>query len=74
MRNYNKSTLPRYNETDNYKYLIETYEKIGRSEINKNNIKIGCFYITLAYIFSLETGSERAKKLHRILKMHGREE
>ncbi|MEQ8897960.1 MAG: hypothetical protein RID23_12785 [Roseovarius sp.] len=39
-----------------------------------NDIDAACFFLTYAYIFSLEVGAPEAFDLHARLKAHGREE
>ena len=59
------------NDRNNLSYL---YESIGKSELKKNNIDAGCFFLTNAYTYALEQNLNSAKKIHGILKLYGREE
>ena len=59
------------NDRKNLKLL---FESLGMLELKKNNIDAGCFFLTNAYIYALEESLSSAKKIHKILKLHGREE
>ena len=50
------------------------YERLGMSELKKNNIDAGCFFLTNAYTYALEQDLSSAKEIHDILKLYGREE
>jgi hypothetical protein len=54
--------------------LVTLYQKAGLSCLDANEVDAGCFYLTHAYIFALETGSARAGDIHTILVSYGREE
>ena len=54
--------------------LCLLYERLGMSELKKNNIDAGCFFLTNAYTYALEENLNSAKKIHEILKSYGREE
>ena len=59
------------NDRNNLSFL---YESLGMSELKKNNIHAGCFFLTNAYIYALEANLNPAKKIHEVLKLYGREE
>ena len=59
------------NDRNNLSFL---YETLGMSELKKNNIDAGCFFLTNAYTYALEENLKSAKKIHEILKLYGREE
>jgi hypothetical protein len=40
----------------------------------QNTLDATCFFLTQAYVFALDAGSDQAKDLHRRLKDYGREE
>lgn len=53
--------------------LVDLYERAGSDALDIGNIEAGCFYITHAYIFALETGSKATGRLHGLLTRLGRE-
>ena len=61
----------RQNDRNNLSLL---YESLGMSELKKNNIDAGCFFLTNAYTYALEENLNSAKKIYDILKLYGREE
>jgi hypothetical protein len=61
-------------EANDYAQLVSLYRQAGLSCIDVNDVDAGCFYLTHAYIFALEVGSDQAKELHKILVAYGREE
>lgn len=61
-------------EKNDYPGLVTLYRQAGLSCIDANDVDAGCFYLTHAYIFALELGSNQATELHKILVAYGREE
>ena len=54
--------------------LVDIYDMLGAEELEKGAITSGCFLLTQAYIYALESGDLRASRIHKILQSHGREE
>ena len=54
--------------------LALLYKSLGMYELEKSNIDAGCFFLTNAYTYALEENLNSAKKIHKMLKLHGREE
>ena len=54
--------------------LIDIYDLLGAEELEKGAITSGCFLLTQAYVYALESGDLRASRIHKILQSHGREE
>ena len=54
--------------------LVDIYDMLGTEELGKGAITSGCFLLTQAYVYALESGDLRASKIHKILQSHGREE
>ena len=54
--------------------LVALYQKAGLSRIEANDVDVGCFYLTHAYIFALEAGTSKACEIHKVLVSYGREE
>ena len=71
-KDINKRILKAHQQKDR-KYLALIYERYGRSQLEKNNIDAGCFFLTHAYIFALEEGLNCATRIHKALKNYGRE-
>ena len=69
--NANIIAAHKQNDRNNLSLL---YERLGMSELKKNNIDAGCFFLTNAYIYALEANLNSAKKIHEVLKLYGREE
>ena len=69
--NANIIAAHKQNDRNNLSLL---YERLGMSELKKNNIDAGCFFLTNAYTYALEENLNSAKKIHEILKSYGREE
>ena len=53
--------------------LVTLYRKAGQNFLDAGEIDAGCFYLTQAYIFALDTDHDTAPDLHRLLVTHGRE-
>ena len=53
--------------------LVELYRAAGLSRIESGDIDAGCFFLTQAYVFSLEAGLRDSTELHRMLVARGRE-
>ncbi|MDA9236047.1 hypothetical protein N8Y37_04680 [Amylibacter sp.] len=47
---------------------------LGNEELKKSAIKSGCFLLTQAFVYALESGDCRAKEIREILISYGREE
>ena len=69
-----ENKLLKKEKNNHIKKLIRLYTKQGKKKIAHHEIDAGCYYLTNAYIFALECGSRKAKKLHKLLKFYGREE
>ena len=69
----NNNIITAYKKKD-LKNLVLLYENLGMSELKRNNIDAGCFFLTNAYTYALEGGLASEKKIHKILKLYGREE
>ena len=69
--NANIIAAHKQNDRNNLSLL---YERLGMSELKKNNIDAGCFFLTNAYTYALEENLKSAKKIHETLKLYGREE
>ena len=69
--NANIIAAHKQNDRNNLSLL---YERLGMSELKKNNIDAGCFFLTNAYTYALEENLNSAKKIHETLKLYGREE
>ena len=69
--NANIIAAHKQNDRNNLSLL---YERLGMSELKKNNIDAGCFFLTNAYTYALEENLNSAKKIYDILKLYGREE
>ena len=54
--------------------LVDIYDMLGAEELEKGAITSGCFLLTQAYVYALESGDLRASRIHKILQSHGREE
>ena len=54
--------------------LVDIYDMLGAEELEKGAITSGCFLLTQAYIYALESGDLRASRIHKILQSHDREE
>lgn len=54
--------------------LIELYAQAADEAETSADIDAACFFLTHAYVFALEAGSDLAKTLHTRLKSYGREE
>ncbi len=54
--------------------LVELYRAAGLSRIDSGDIDAGCFFLTQAYVFSLEAGLRDSAELHGLLAARGREE
>jgi hypothetical protein len=64
----------RAHEQGDHGTLIDVYHMLGAEELTAGKITSGCFLLTQAYVYALETGDVRANEIHKILKSHGREE
>lgn len=53
--------------------LVDLYDKAARWRFSSGDIDGGCFYLTQAYVFALDTGHGKAEALRRELARHGRE-
>ena len=65
--------LAAHAEGDNRR-LVELYRATGLSRIDSGDIDAGCFFLTQAYVLSLEAGLRDSAELHRLLASRGREE
>ena len=54
--------------------LVDIYDMLGTEELEKGAITSGCFLLTQAYVYALESGDLRASRIHKILQSHDREE
>lgn len=61
-------------ETGDTKTLVDVYHMLGAQELAENKVDAGCFLLTQAYVYALESGDPRSGEIHQILKDHGREE
>ncbi len=68
------AALLRAHEQNDMEQLVILYRQAGLSCLDVNDVDAGCFYLTHAYIFALETGTPKADELHEILVAYGREE
>ena len=69
----NESIITAHKQNDRNNLAL-LYESLGMSELKRNNIDAGCFFLTNAYTYALEEDLSSAKKIHKILKLYGREE
>ena len=69
----NESIITAHKQNDRHN-LARLYENLGMFELKRNNIDAGCFFLTNAYTYALEEDLNSAKKIHKILKLLGREE
>ncbi|MDA9370400.1 hypothetical protein N9R39_06250, partial [Amylibacter sp.] len=58
----------------NINILVDIYFMLGNEELKKSAIKSGCFLLTQAFVYALESGDCRAKEIREILISYGREE
>ena len=58
----------------NISILVDIYVMLGNEELKKSAIKSGCFLLTQAFVYALESGDCRAKEIREILISYGREE
>ena len=70
----NQKTLAIALETGDLNKIIEIFAAHGKTKLYNNEIDAGCYYLTNAYIYALESGSDRVWEFHKILKSYGREE
>lgn len=54
--------------------LVRIYHAEGRAALATDDTYSGCFLLTHAYIYALESGAPEAQEIHKILKSYGREE
>ena len=54
--------------------LAELYLQAANERENEGDVDATCFFLTQAYVFALECGSELARDINRRLVAHGREE
>ena len=71
-KSINKNIISAHKKNDG-KHLAILYKQYGLSELKRNNIDSGCFFLTQAYIFALEEGKDCATKIHSLVKSYGRE-
>jgi len=57
---------------NNPEELALLYTRAGDVSEQAGNPDAACFYLTHAYVFALEAGSEQANELHRRLLQYGR--
>lgn len=69
--NLNQKLIAAHAE-NNVPTLVNLYTEAADGCENAGNIEATCFYLTHAYIFALEFGSEKAGDLHRRLLQYGR--
>ncbi|MDB4017125.1 hypothetical protein N9493_03780 [Amylibacter sp.] len=61
-------------KNENINILVDIYFMLGNEELKKSAIKSGCFLLTQAFVYALESGDCRAKEIREILISYGREE
>lgn len=54
--------------------LVKLYRQAGTICLAQEDIDAGCFYLTQAYVFALESGRAEAAEIHAVLCGYGREE
>jgi len=59
-------------EQNNYSDLVTYYSKAATLMENQGDIDAACFYLTQAYVYAMECGSDQAQELHNRLAKHGR--
>ena len=52
--------------------LVRMYRQAGEAVLETNEVQ-GCFYLTQAYVFALESGMDVAEDLRAVLVERGRE-
>ncbi len=60
-------------QTYNLPRLVVLYQQAAEEAFARQDIDAGCFYLTHAYIFSLEGNHADSKKIHARLVDYGRE-
>ena len=70
----NQETLAIALKTGDLDTIIEIFAVHGKTKLDKNEIDAGCYYLSNAYVYALEAGSDRVCEFHKILKSYGREE
>ena len=71
-RNSLNEKLIRAHKENNLADLVYLYTRAGDVSEAANDIDAACFYLTHAYVFALDSGSEQAIELHRRLLQYGR--
>jgi hypothetical protein len=59
-------------EENNMADLVVLYTRAGDDSEKAGDIDAACFYLTHAYVFALDAGSEQANELHMRLLQYGR--
>ncbi len=54
--------------------LVGLYAEAAEMKEEAQGIDAECYYLTLAYVYALDTGAAEARDLHARLKARGREE
>lgn len=68
-----EAALLKAHADDNRYDLINLYTQAADLSESSGDIEATCFFLTHAYVFSLEIGSQQAVKLNQRLVAHGRE-
>jgi len=68
------SQVLRAHETGDAQTLVDIYHMLGCEELAKQDITSGCFLMTQAYVYALESADRRTTEIHATLKQYGREE
>ena len=60
-------------QTGDTSKLVVLYQQAAEASFARNDHNAGCFYLTHAYIFALESNHPKASVIHAELVRHGRE-
>lgn len=60
-------------ERHDHDALVLLYHRAADFRFAESNLEAACFYLTHAYVYALETGSDLAEIIRQALAEHGRE-
>ena len=63
--------LIRAHQANDLDKLVELYQQAADDSFGRNDIDAGCFYLTHAYIFALESNHPKSNAIHCQLVSHG---